>query len=214
MAEQMHSSSLSETEWQRELTQIRHGIATPGYWRTLEENCAQWAKTISVCAFWTKAAQQLRQWIGEYRTITGGALLADVELPNFCGKSADSIQSKLYRHRRNQENFDAVFSKDGPPVPKLNDLVRTRISCKYIDGLEFLANKLLQLAQNMKLNPKRNRQGRLEGYFAQHVYFTEDVFFRFGRDNQPATITCEIQLASDLATRILEAAHVVYAGTR
>lgn len=140
--------------------------------------------------------------------------MADVELPNFCGKSADSIQSKLYRHRRNQENFDAVFSKDGPPVPKLNDLVRTRISCKYIDGVEFLANKLLQLAQNMKLNPKRNRQWRLEGYFAQHVYFTEDVFFRFGRDNQPATITCEIQLASDLATRILEAAHVVYAGTR
>lgn len=215
MVRPIKAKHITESEWLKELGEVRHELSIPGYWQSLEENCAQWAKEVFVGPFWNEASQQLVNWIGEYRSETGGALLGQLGLPKFQGKSAERICSKLYQQRFKEKNFKVeAFPKEGPPIPKLNDLVRTHISCQYIDGVEFLANKLEQLAQQMDLEPQRSREGRLEGYFAQHVNFVQNVFYRFGGGTEPCSVICEIQLSTQLATRIWETTHPIYEGTR
>ena len=165
--------------------------------------------------YWSEASKQLSSWITEYRSKTSGSLLARPGLPKFEGKSGDRIYSKLYELRLKSENCkDDLFSKEGPPIPKLNDLVRTRISCQYVDGVEFLGSKLYSLAEHMGIEHERTREGRLEGYFAQHVNFVEDVFYRFGGGREPGSIICEIQLSTELSTRVWETTHHIYEVSR
>src|SRR5262249_36562129 len=143
---------------------------------------------------------------------TGSDLLIQSGLPNFTGKQADSIRRKLLRMCRSRRDYiERAFPAPGmPPVPRIGDLVRTRIVCRYIDGVEALTTQFEALAKEMGFNPRRRREGRLEGYFAQHLTVDAHVFFRLGGGTEPAQIVCEIQVASELATRMWDASHPVY----
>jgi len=59
-----------------------------------------------------------------------------------------------------------------------------------------------------------SREGRIEGYFAQHITFEQSVILRIAGHEQIATLKCEIQLASELATRIWDASHPLYEDAR
>jgi hypothetical protein len=209
------SPSISQDEWEQELIEICPEVGMPGYWDNLEVNCEQWAGEISVCPFWNEANQQFNQWRVDYQDETKVPLLTQPELPPFVGKGQARIMSKLYQRRFKDENYKSeVFPESRVPVPRLNDLVRTRIACQYIDGVEFLASRLFELMNEMELNPTRSREGRLEGYFAQHLTFEEHVLYRFGGSPRQVIITCEVQVATDMSTRIWEATHKIYEATR
>jgi hypothetical protein len=95
-------------------------------------------------------------------------------------------------------------------LPILNDIVRTRIACPFIDGVEFLATKLSELAIDRGIFLERSREGRLEGYFAQHINISQRVIYQLGGIDRLADITCEIQVASEMATRMWDVGHAIY----
>ncbi|MFH0980320.1 MAG: hypothetical protein V2A79_02120 [Planctomycetota bacterium] len=198
-------------------TCLRSELGIPGYWRSLTENCAQWAEETSVCPFWKEFDKRRSAWSNEFYQRTRGPLLAGVELPKFCGKGHDRIRTKIEQFTSGEktegeraEKVKEFWPADGPPVPRLNDLVRTRVECQFLDGVEFIGSKLEELGRETSIEVRRHREGRLEGYFAQHLYFDHQVFFRFGGNPQPVTIQCEVQIATQLATRIWHGSHGVY----
>jgi hypothetical protein len=199
----------------RDLGKIRPEVLLPGFWRNLAENCVGWANELSVGPFWTEAKRRLDQWRTEYRAASEAGLLTEPGLPNFTAKPESSIRDKVLRRcKQKPEYLDIALAKTGPPIPHIGDLVRTRVACQYIDGVEFLANKILSLAKEMNLAPKRRREGRIEGYFAQHIIVRQKAIFRFGGRSELAEVLCEIQVATDLATRMWEASHPLYENTR
>lgn len=193
----------------------RPEVGVPGYWDTLQDNCNQWAKEITVRPFWEEAKKRLSLWRYKYRRKTGEALLSTRELPDFKAKDKVRTREKLYQQAL-RESSDPPFPKDPakPAIPIMNDLVRTRITCNFMDGVEFLGQELVALAKELRCYYEHKREGRLEGYYAQHVIFEENVFFRFGGVDTPARICCEIQLASVLATRVWESSHLIYEKSR
>lgn len=202
---------ISKTEWFSELERKWLDIRRPGYWNHLGDNCDQWASDITAGIYWRDVKQQVQSWKNEFRTLTGDSLLIERDLPDFVSKSVRNIKDKLYREGRKDEKYkNEVFDEGTPPIPKINDLVRTRIPCRYIDGVEFLTGKLYNQASVLSLNPERHREGRLEGYFAQHINFTADVFYRIGGQSIPATVKCEIQIATQLSTIIWDTNHLIY----
>lgn len=189
----------------------RRETTLPGYWDTIEENCNLWAEQVFVDQFWREAQKLLVDWSREFRRITGGDLLNSDKLPKFVGKSAARIKSKVFgKIGRTPQLIYQLLPSDGPAIPRLDDLVRTRVECRYLDGVEFFASKLENLAISFNAAPKRQRQGKLVGYFAQHLYFDSDVYFRFAGASLPARITCEVQVATELSTRIWDATHSLY----
>lgn len=206
---------LSEEECLRELANIRSEVLLPGFWKNLAENSEQWAEEVSVGPFWAEAEHRLDQWRTEYRSTNDGDLLSRPGLPKFESKSENSIRDKVFRRCREKADYiKTAIQREGPPIPRIGDLVRTRIACRYIDGVEFLANKILALAEEMSLSSRRRREGRIEGYFAQHITVQQQVIFRLAGHTELATIICEIQLASEMATRMWEAAHPLYEDAR
>jgi hypothetical protein len=208
-------NAFSEERCMKDLGAVRQEVLLPGFWALTAENCLRWAEEISVGPFWSEAIRKVDQWRTEYRGNTGSDLLAAPGLPKFVAKAEQSIKGKVLRRCKEKSDFLArAFPKSGPPIPHLGDLVRTRIPCRYIDGVEFLTNKIVGLAEEMDIDPKRRREGRIEGYFAQHVVIAQPAIFRLAGQSELATIRCEIQVASDLATRMWEASHAIYESGR
>jgi ppGpp synthetase/RelA/SpoT-type nucleotidyltranferase len=196
----------------KELEKHRSETALPGYWNVLEENCSQWAEEATISPFWKSVKKNLPTWSSDFQKKTGSALLATDQLPPFIGKKTSRIQAKLLQRSSKKTNFDLAntIPSNGAPVPILNDLVRTRIQCQFLDGVEFLVDRLAELTASLSMQSGRAREGRLEGYFAQHFYFNHDFLFRLGGSSQPTQIKCEVQVATQLSTRIWDATHLIY----
>ena len=205
----------SEINWLAKLGEVREEFLIPDYPKILAENTDTWANEISAGPFWTRTKRSLTQWRTEYKSLIGADLLPRPDLPDFQGKTEGGIRDKLTRLcRTHQDNLSQVVAEKGPPIPRLNDLVRTRMACRYIDGVEFLAKKLTEIAAQTNCSVELSREGRIEGYFAQHITLGQSVIFRLAGHEQMATINCEIQLASELATRVWDASHPLYEDAR
>ena len=189
----------------------------PGYWDTLATNCTTWSGEISAGPFWRAAVHNVALWSNEYAADRGGAdLLQPGGLRNFSGKSKSSVQDKIVRECRRlarRKSLDPVIDAiigANPPIPMINDLVRTRVVCKYLDGVEFLGTKFVDLAKSHMLHIERVRLGSLQGYFAQHLYIKQPVYYRVLGGAQPATIQCEIQIGTELSTHLWDLQHGLY----
>lgn len=185
-------------------------FAVPGYWDMLEQNCNQWAKDITAGYFWEEVKRNLPQWRIEYQSKTKSNLLANPNLPIFIAKPKNSIINKLFRHHKKTKSLENIIPLHEKPIPIIGDIVRTRINCPYIDGVEFLATKLHSLSIKNGLNGKLEKQGKIQGYFAQHLNFHHEVNYREGGHGTLTKISCEIQIASTMATHMWEASHQLY----
>lgn len=212
MAAPEKRSTDKEPDWIAKLGEIHEEFTVPEFLHALARNAENWAQEISAGPYWSTVKDRLPQW----RTEFSSDLLPRRDLPNFESKPESSIRDKLIRKcRENQDNLSAVISEDAPPpIPRMNDLVRIRVSCSYIDGVEFLAQKLEDLAKEMGCSPKLEREGKVEGYFAQHLTLDQSVIYRYGGPEQVATIRCEIQLATELATQVWKSSHGLYERVR
>ena len=176
-----HKLKEKETDWLKKFAEIRKEMSIPNFWGALAENCDTWSDEVSVGPFWAAVRSNLARWRTEYSSLTGADLLTSPVLPEFVGKSKSSIQDKLiHRCKLAPDTVEELIAKDGPPIPKIKDLVRTRIKCKYIDGVEYLADRLVDLADERGCILERSREGRIEGYFAQHVIVKQSVILRLG----------------------------------
>jgi hypothetical protein len=192
---------------------LRPELAVAGFWDALEQNCNQWADDLTVSPFWKAVKDRQPAWSNEFQRNTSGALLANPGIPAFFPKSIKRAREKLlhdWLEANRPPDVSPFWPASGPPVPLINDLVRTRVECQFLDGVEFFSNRLEELASELRVECKRRRQGRLVGYFAQHFCFEQKVIFRFGGGEQLATIQCEAQIATALATRIWEESHRTY----
>ena len=198
-----------------EIVWPREEMRLPGYWELLASNSGQWARDVDGGPFWTSVKERIDQWRSEYRQQNGADLLTPSGLPAFVGKPSDSTKAKVTRYWRQKKEFrESAIPKEGAPIPAIGDLVRTRVVCKYMDGVEFLASRFERLARDLGVAIEKERAGRLQGYFAQHLQVEQDVIYRFGGASELAKIKYEIQVASELSTRMWETSHALYEFSR
>ncbi|HTR82955.1 MAG TPA: hypothetical protein VMI56_00655 [Reyranella sp.] len=197
-------------DWATRISELHPDTKVAGYWKAIQDNCEQWAKEITVGPYWSEVRNNLDRWSTEYRASTQADLLRVGGLSGFDFKSETSIRDKVYRICRNKPDKAKGIIGSSPTIPRLNDLVRTRVVCRYVDGVEFITSKMADLARVQTVLQGRRREGRLEGYFAQHLYLKQQVFFRYGGQQMPAEILCEVQVATEMATRMWTEGHGAY----
>jgi hypothetical protein len=200
-----------DAELVRKLEREVPDTATPGYWSTLEKNAKTWADEVSVQDFWTSANANLPRWRGEFQTLQGAELLPDNKLPLFTGKGAARTKEKaLGEIRRNDGSVGSVYPKGGASVPCLNDLVRVRIPTRYLDGVDFLANKLKEHLEQPQHRLSVTKVTRQSGYYACHLHFDYSLLYRQGGGATNVMVKCEIQIATELSTTIWDRTHGSY----
>jgi len=182
-------------------------VGVEGYWESLETSSKTWAAECAAQPVWTEARSEATRWSGEFHRKTGQSLFSDADLPAFVGKEMPRLREKTLRDVK-RKGVERVFP-NGSPVPQINDLVRVRIATRFLDGVAFVAEKLI--GHFKRHNIELKAEARASGYYAHHLYFSWKRLFSFAtKEDVAVSVVCEIQIATELATTIWDRTHGVY----
>ena len=150
----------------------------------------------------------------------GYQLLTKIEAPDIYIKSLDSLLTKAFRKNIiNNPNFP-----NEPPngwiyqenwFGGINDILRTTIVVRYLDGVTFLLDALQYIANKNGCQLDYSLEAREEGYYAAHAGIKIqldliDIAFR----SNPHTINIEIQITTELQEIIKNLLHKHYEENR
>lgn len=174
--------------------------------------------------FWKRLLRTLQEWHHEYHTIQHYPLFNEpIPDPIIVRKRWKNFFTKTFRENREKLDNNPILS--GNPnidlitpanwFKEINDIVRTRMIVKYIDGVGFLIDKIKELCLIYNIKYKVEMKSTQEGYYAGHIYlFREyrvpDMGFNHSRINVPI----EIQVSTLLQDIIYKLLHTYYEENR
>jgi len=169
--------------------------------------------------FWLQLINNLKESHDEYLIKSNGYLLflESAESINILIKPFDSLLDKSFRKNiLNNKDFDNppssgwIFPTNW--LTRINDIIRTTIVVKYLDGVEFTLEKLKSfLEQNCNKKCKIDLEAREEGYYAAHINFKhmfEVLSIDF--DTEFVEMSIEIQITTQLQELIKRFLHKYY----
>jgi ppGpp synthetase/RelA/SpoT-type nucleotidyltranferase len=142
-----------------------------------------------------------------------------IYVPTLLSKSYESAIDKCYRN-------NCVFNKKYPSPPakgffdgsnlyeSINDLLRCRIVCRYMDGPEFVCNILADFAKSLNLECNVYAMSSERGYYAWHFYVRIPANVIVDSDVEEKFVSVEIQVTTQLADVLTHLTHGLYEAER
>jgi hypothetical protein len=97
----------------------------------------------------------------------------------------------------------------------INDVIRTLFIVKYIDGVEYMINGLVDCCENCLLSHEVHFEAREEGYYAAHLYTRQDFEVPNVKwDTEIINASIEIQVTTQLQDVIRRLLHKYYEDNR
>jgi hypothetical protein len=96
----------------------------------------------------------------------------------------------------------------------IEDLLRTRLVCKYLDGPQFVCERLMQYCSTNGIDSHFRDLSTNSGYYAWHFYFRVPVLLSLGGKVEQRSMFVEIQLTTQLAEVLAALTHDLYAANR
>jgi len=170
---------------------------------------------------WRIVRQNWAELGDKYYATRPHQLFAEARPPEPVVKSFQSILDKSFRKN--------VLSNDKWPDPpeggwilppidwlsRTNDVVRTCIVVKYLDGVEYLCEELQKLAESVGISCEADFEAQETGYYAVHLYPKVIVEVNdLNYQSQEITITPEIQIRTQLQDLVAPLTHPMYVRRR
>jgi hypothetical protein len=190
--------------------------------KTRYENASTKAlRTVMDSIFWQSLLANSDEWRDSYSaTSRGYQLFPSEQRPILVAKRFDSLIDKVYRKNVIQNSNWPNPPEDGwikqdNWYEKINDIVRTTIVVKYMDGVEHLTSSMASLCSELNFEFDMNLEARAEGYYAAHCYVDHKVDIpKVGFDTEMVNIKLEIQVATQLQDAIRKLTHQGYVANR
>ncbi len=166
-----------------------------------------------VGAFWSDIERNMQIYNEEYMLKTSYPLFVNPVTPPLVTKSFDSFLMKTFRDNIARNPSWPAQPEGGWLLPcnwisRGNDIVRTCFAVKYLDGVEFLIEKLTALANTHKLECKKYYVAGTDGYYAAHVYIScQFEVPRIDFDTEKIHLSIELQITSQLQEAIRKLLH-------
>lgn len=249
MANEQRPRILKEyLEWAKDLP-ISVNFASLNFARLYKQNLTQVKQSVDTHEFFQDLEDFLSECQKEYRKTTNSDLFMSqpserddrIELfqrqPKiyFFKKPYKSAVEKSFRYNVLENNPSGELGEpkgkgdvlDGWCTPMnwfeiFPDMVRTMIVCKYKDGPEFLARKLVKYAKDKGLVGDYGSREKDDGYYAFHYYVTLPCKLDLDNPISPPPIKklvetdvkIEIQLTTQLQEAMNQISHGEYAKAR
>jgi len=166
--------------------------------------------------FWVQLTENLRDFDSEYRLKTGYPLLTPRFEPELCIKPFDSFLSKTFR-KNILENKNLPKEPGGGWIfpnnwySMINDIIRALFVVKYLDGVEFMIDKIKFICEQRDLPRSIFLEAREEGYYAAHLYTKHEFEIpRATWDTKRVEVSIEIQITTQLQEVIRKLLHKYY----
>lgn len=124
-------------------------------------------------SFWQKLISELDEINYKYLKKTGVHLLIPTDIPQICIKPLNSLLIKAYRKNILNNSDYPNPPKSGWLTPEnwfemINDILRTTITVKYLDGASFILDEIKNIAEQNASDFSSSFEAREEGYYAAH----------------------------------------------
>ncbi len=200
-------------KWLKEKHGIEISIRTQRYYDSVANKIKQDFEK-SNC--WVELTENLNKYDGEYLAKTGYSLLVSRDRPGLDIKPFDSFLLKTFRKNiiENKRWPDKpedgwVFSNNW--YSKINDIVRTLIEVKYLDGVDFIINKVKSISGKLGIECKVFLEATEEGYYAAHLYPRQEFEIpKPNWDTENVDVSIEIQITTQLQEVIRKLLHKYY----
>lgn len=165
--------------------------------------------------FWAELVRNLGEYDDEYKLSTGFPLLARTDL-QLQTKPYSSFLLKTFRK-------NVVDNKAWPDEPtsgwllptnwfsKVNDILRTLVVVKYLDGVQFMSDRVKTLCHSHDQKCRTFFEAREEGYYAAHLYTGQRFEIpKLTWDTERVDVSIEIQVTTQLQEVIRRLLHTYY----
>jgi len=166
--------------------------------------------------FWIQLINELSLYDQEYLKEKKYRLLIPNFSPKLDIKTFDSFLLKTFR-----KNILENKKWPDPPIDdwcfpdnwfiKINDIIRTKFIVKYLDGVDYLFEKIEELSVKYDKEIKKYYSARWEGYYALHSYiFDEFEISKPTPGTERIKIPIEIQITTQIQDVIYQLLHNYY----
>lgn len=171
---------------------------------------------------WTRICADLNDYDSAYRVSSQNypLFLASPTPPALETKSFGSYVLKTYRRNVTENEHWPEPPRNGWIVPAegftaVKDLVRTSFVVKYLDGVEFLADRLREQSEAFGCPARLDFEARMEGHYAAHLGVRDTFHIPSEKwDTEPISISVEIQITTQLQEVIRRLTHRYYEARR
>jgi hypothetical protein len=212
----MSNQKPSRGEYRRWLRE-KHGFdvsaSEQGYY---EDVVAKILARLQQSQFWRGLVDALREYDSQYQLATGYHLLIERSEPELKTKPFDSFLDKTYRKNIQDNKNWPNPPQSGWILPadwfsKINDILRTLFVVKYLDGVEFLAERISSCCMDCGLPCRAFYEAREDGYYAAHLYTEQEYEVpRRTWDTEAVTVSLEMQITTQLQEVIRAVLHGYY----
>jgi len=173
-------------------------------------------KDISNSDFWAELKANLGNFEGEYLAQTGYHLFMPGHPPEWVIKPFDSFFLKTFRRNTLENEYWPNEPHGGWVLPdnwfsRIGDILRTLFVVKYMDGVQFLSDRIVSLWEEHGGQCTAVFEAREEGYYAAHLNGAQEFDVpKLTWDTEPITVTTEIQITTQLQEVIRRLLHKYY----
>ena len=200
-------------DWLRKSQEVEVSQKTVSYY----ENVANRIKVdFEKSPFWTSLlTRNLREYHDEYISATSYPLLMDFS-PILLIKPFDSCLLKSFRKNVTDNKKWPEEPEGGWILPRnwfsrVNDILRTLLIVKYLDGVEFVANKLKSYCTDHGTECQDFLEAREDGYYAAHLYLKRRFEIpKVDWDTEQIDVSVEVQVTTQLQEVIRKLLHRYY----
>jgi len=130
-------------------------------------------------------------------------------------KTYDSVVDKSYRinvirNRNYPDEPEDGWINSNNIYSRLNDLIRTRIVCKYMDGPKFIDGHLRIFSKSEGIDYRSEPKGTAAGYYAWHFYFRLNLAAMIEGNIVDTPFWIELQITTQLADVMYILTHELY----
>ena len=172
-------------------------------------------------SFWDLVCKNVNEYNDEYFGKYETELLKARKAPVIETKPGDSFVEKVYRENCIDNGRFPREPRKGWVTPdnwfsKIDDILRSTIVVRYLDGIEYVATRLEKLCSDeSKLKGRCRYLAKREGYYAAHLYFNMEFEIPGMKwDTQKVVSPVEIQVTTQVKEVIKDLIHPYYAEGR
>ncbi len=202
-------------KWLKDEHKVDISKKTETYYKTVTNTIKE---AFEKSELWQRFNDQFRVYDEKFLVESKGYnLWANYNVPIILySKSFDSFLLKTFRKNiHNNQNWPES-PKDGWYLPdnwfsRINDIVRTVISVKYLDGVEFVVELFKNFSEEYGFGNTVDYEAKEEGYYAAHIYVDREYEIpHIDWDTLMINAKVEIQITTQLQEVIRKLLHKYY----
>jgi hypothetical protein len=167
--------------------------------------------------FWSTFLENFPNYRDKYYQNSGYSLFPYADyIPILQTKRYDDFIHKTFRKNcLHNKNYPKPPEKGwifpGVWYSQINDIIRTSVVVKYLDGIDFILNKIIEICKENQIEYRYDKEVKDAGYYAIHVYIKQSFQIPDLKFNETTrNIEIEIQLTTEIQDIIKKLLHLYY----